>query len=100
MTVKDSADSFRSGVRWMRTCISKGRLHRHSQGGLCSQRRVPEGFHNAGQATGSRAQLSVNPDLPMGHAGPESQSRPRGTSTCISELPVLIQLHHQSFCTP
>ena len=71
-----------------------------SQGGLCSQRRVPEGFHNAGQATGSRAQLSVNPDLPMGHAGPESQSRPRGTSTCISELPVLIQLHHQSFCTP
>ena len=59
-----------------------------------------EGFHDAGQATGSRAQLSGNPDLPMGRAGPESQSRPRGTSTCISEPPVLIQPHHQPSCMP
>lgn len=99
MTVKDSADSFRSMLRWVRTCMFKGRLHRSSQGGSA----VSSGSPRA--STGSRAQqagpqLCVNPDLPMGHAGPQSQSHPRGTSTCGSELPVLIQLHYQPTCRP
>lgn len=99
MTVKDSAASFKSVLRWVRTCISKGRLHRSSKGGCAVSARSPRA------STGSRAQqagpqLSVNPDLSMGHAGPESQSHPRGTSICISELPVMIQLHYQPSCTP
>lgn len=74
MTVNDSANSFRSALRWMRTCISKGWLHRSSQGGSAV---------SAGSPRAST--MLARPQAP----GPNCL----GTQTCLWAVQVLNPSH-------